>query len=408
MRDILHIDMNNCYASIEIKLNPELKGKPIAVSGSTDERHGIILAKSQEAKKLGVKTGEAIWEAKIKCPNLITVPPNYPEYLKHSLAAREIYYSYTNQVEPFGLDEAWLDITGSKGLFGSAEDIADEIRNRIKNELGITVSIGVSFNKTFAKLGSDMKKPDAITVIRKEDFKRKIWILNVEEMIGVGRATKKKLNKLNIFTLGDLAKSDKSTIKRVLGVNGLKLWIAANGLENEVVHDRDYKSPIKSVGNSSTCVQDLKNIDEVHRVFQVLALKVSKRLIEYGYEANGISIYIRDEDLESVEFQEVFTYTTFSSIIFTEKAMGLFCKYKFIKKIRALGLRAINLVEAGKSQIDIYAIEENLEKKTNLDMTLYEIREKYGNESVNFASLKLENKLPRNMQEIFTLPNSMR
>ena len=183
-RVILHADMNNCYASIETKLNPELKGLPIAVCGSVENRHGIVLAKSQEAKIMGVKTGEVIWQAKQKCPGLLTVPPHYEEYLKHSSLARSIYYDYTNQVESFGLDECWLDVTGSVHLFGSGREIADKLRLRIKKELGITVSVGVSFNKIFAKLGSDIKKPDAVTEINKDNFKDVVWKLPVEEMIG--------------------------------------------------------------------------------------------------------------------------------------------------------------------------------------------------------------------------------
>lgn len=205
-RVILHADMNNCYASIEIKLNPKLKGIPLAVCGRREDRHGIVLAKSQEAKELGVKTGEAIWQAQLKCPDILIVPPKYDEYLKHSRWARDIYYDYSNQVEPYGIDECWLDVSGSLHLFGNGRDIAEEIRSRIKKELGITVSIGVSFNKIFAKLGSDMKKPDAVTEIAREDFKEKIWNLPVEELLGVGKASKKKLNRLMIFTIGDLAR----------------------------------------------------------------------------------------------------------------------------------------------------------------------------------------------------------
>lgn len=405
-RDILHVDMNNCYASIETKLNPKLKGYPIAVCGSTDERHGIVLAKSQEAKVMGVKTGEAIWKAKSKCPQLITLPPHYEEYLKHSILARNIYYSYTNQVESFGLDEAWLDVTGSKKLKGSSEKIADEIRNRIKNELGITVSIGVSFNKVFAKLGSDMKKPDAITIIRREDFKRKVWPLSIDEMINIGRKTTEKLNKLNIFTLGDLANSDVNIVKGLLGINGVKLWKYANGLDDSVVHDKDYKFPIKSIGNGSTCVEDLVNRQEVYQVFQVLALKVCKRLIDYGYQAYGVQISIKNTDLEVQQFQEVFTYPTFSSIILVERAMKLFDKYNFSKNIRALSIRAIKLCDIYSTQIDIFAIDDKMVKKTNLDKTIYDIRNKYGKDSITFASQKNNKKLPLELQEIYTLPNS--
>lgn len=408
MRYILHCDMNNCYASIEIKLNPKLKGLPLVVCGSQDERHGIILAKSQEAKKMGVITGEAIWEAKLKCPDLIMVPPHYEEYLKHSLMAREIYYSYTNQVESFGLDEAWLDVTGSVKLFGSVENIAEEIRQRMKDELGITVSIGVSFNKVFAKLGSDMKKPDAITYIPYENYKAKVWPLPIQEMIGIGRATTRKLNKMNIFTLGELAAADPGPIRKVLGINGYRLWLYSNGLDDNPVADRDDKIPVKTVGNSSTTRADLVNEKEVYHAFQVLALKVCRRLIEYGYQAYGVAISVRDNLLETREFQHVFSYPTFSSIILTERAMGLFKQYEFKNHIRSIGIRAINLVDIDKTQLDIFALEDGLIKKSNLDMAIYDIRKKYGKTSITFASLNTAKKLEEDLQEIYTLPNSMR
>ena len=194
-RTILHCDMNNCYASIELISNPQWRGKPLAVCGSAEERRGIVLAKSEEAKKFGIKTGETLWQAKLKCPDLITVEPHYEEYLKYSRLARSIYYQYTDRVEPFGLDECWLDCTGSISLLGSGEKIAEEIRERIKNELGITVSIGVSFNKIFAKLGSDLKKPDAVSFIGRTDFRRKLWKLSASELLGVGRSTAEKLRR---------------------------------------------------------------------------------------------------------------------------------------------------------------------------------------------------------------------
>lgn len=408
VRDILHCDMNNCYASIEVKLNPTLKGLPIAVCGSQSDRGGIVLAKSHEAKIKGVKTGEVIWQAKNKCPDLVIVPPHYEEYLRHSIMAKKIYYSYTNQVESFGLDEAWLDVSGSTKLFGSSENIAKEIRIRMKKELGITVSIGVSFNKVFAKLGSDMKKPDGITIIKKDEFNIKIWPLPVEEMIGVGRATKNKLNKLNIFTLGDLANSDPKIIKKILGINGVKLWSYANGNDESVVSDINEMAPIKTVGNGTTLRKDLVNDDEVRDVFKLLSLKVCKRLIEYGLEAKGVQISIKDINLNSHKFHQVYSYSTFSSIILAERAMRLFEKYDWKNHIRAVTIRAINLSNIYETQLDYYAIVEGFEKKTNLDKTLYELREKYGKDIISFASLKNNTKLPKNLKEIYTLPNGNR
>lgn len=307
-RVILHADMNNCYASIETKLNPKLKGIPLAVCGRREDRHGIVLAKCQEAKVLGVKTGEAIWEAQLKCPDLLIVPPNYDEYLKHSRWARDIYYDYSNQVEPYGIDECWLDVSGSIHLFGKGKDIAEEIRSRIKKELGITVSIGVSFNKIFAKLGSDMKKPDAVTEIAREDFKEKIWNLPVEELLGVGKASKKKLNRLMIFTIGDLARGDPDLIRMKLGINGVYLWNYANGRDYSSVTDKDYRAPVKSVGRGITTTEDLENNLEVYRVFRELSFVVSKSLRSYGYLAGGIQISVKNNNLFSKQYQRQISY----------------------------------------------------------------------------------------------------
>lgn len=195
-RSILHCDMNNFYASVECHLNPAFAAHPIAVCGETEERHGIVLAKNYLAKGFGIITGEAVWQAKQKCPGLIIVPPHYEEYVKVSRAARQIYYDYTDMIEPMGLDECWLDVTGSRRYYGTGEQIAHEIRERIKGELGVTVSVGVSFNKVFAKLGSDMKKPDAVTIITPEHFREQIWHLPASDLLGVGRATAKKLHAL--------------------------------------------------------------------------------------------------------------------------------------------------------------------------------------------------------------------
>lgn len=408
MRDILHCDMNNCYASIEMKLNPKLRGKALVVSGSVDERRGIVLAKSEKAKKLGIKTGETIWEAKLKCPDLITVPPQYDQYLKHSLMAREIYYSYTNQVEPFGLDEAWLDVTYSKKLFGNPDEIAEDIRKRMKKELGISVSIGVSFNKIFAKLGSDMKKPDAITYIPSERFKKIVWPLDISAILGIGSATRKKLNKINIYTLGDLANTELTAIEKLLGKNGKKLWLYANGQDQSQVADMGFRPEIKSVGNSSTCTEDLLNGEEVYHIFQVLALKVCERLIQYGYQAYGLEIHIRDYEFNSVSYQKKYSYPAYSSIILCERAMDLFKNYKDFRPIRALAIRAIYLVDIDRTQLDFFALEDGIIKKSNLDQAIYKIRKKHGKDSITFASLKENVKLPTELHDIYTLPNSMR
>ena len=251
---ILHSDMNSFYASVEMMLNPSLRGKPVAVCGATEDRHGIVLAKSELAKKAGVKTGMVNWEAERLCKDLILVPPHYDQYLKYSKLAHEIYYRYTDLVEPFGMDECWLDVTGSTYIFGSAMEIAEKIRKATREELGLTVSIGVSFNKIFAKLGSDMKKPDAITVIEKDTFRDKIWGLPAADLLGVGRATQRVLDSYCIRTIGDLAKTDPDFLKRRLGKPGVALWQYANGNDHSLVHNSDFVSPIKSVGHGITTV----------------------------------------------------------------------------------------------------------------------------------------------------------
>lgn len=405
-RVILHSDMNACYASIEQKLNPKLKNIPMAVAGNPKNRNGIILAKSQEAKEAGVKTGEAIWQALGKCPNLTLVPPQYDQYLKHSKLARKIYYDYTNQVEPFGLDECFLDVTGSTHLFGSGEEIANEIRQRMKEELGITVSVGVSFCKIFAKLGSDMKKPDAVTIIREDNFRKKVWPLPVGEMVGVGRATERKLNRIGIFTLGELAKADLDLIRNLLGVNGLYLWEYANGLDIRPVHDRDHQEPIKTIGNSSTCRKDLLTNREVFNVLQELAFSVSRRLREARLEACGVEIFVRNNELQSYNYQSPIKLASQSSIVLARSGFDLFKeKYKWDFPVRAVGIRAIKLrKEGGGSQIDVFCDYKKQEKEENCDRAIYKIRKKYGREAISFLGLTRDIKLPEEINEIITLP----
>lgn len=398
--------MNACYASIEQKLNPKLKNIPMAVAGNPKNRNGIILAKSQEAKEAGVKTGEAIWQALGKCPNLTLVPPQYDQYLKHSKLARKIYYDYTNQVEPFGLDECFLDVTGSTHLFGSGEEIANEIRQRMKEELGITVSVGVSFCKIFAKLGSDMKKPDAVTIIREDNFRKKVWPLPVGEMVGIGRATERKLNRIGIFTLGELAKADLDLIRNLLGVNGLYLWEYANGLDIRPVHDRDHQEPIKTIGNSSTCRKDLLTNREVFNVLQELAFSVSRRLREARLEACGVEIFVRNNELQSYNYQSPIKLASQSSIVLARSGFDLFKeKYKWDFPVRAVGIRAIKLrKEGGGSQIDVFCDYKKQEKEENCDKAIYKIRKKYGREAISFLGLTRDIKLPKEMNEIITLP----
>ena len=405
-RIILHSDMNACYASIEAKLNPSLKGKAMAVAGNPKNRNGIILAKSQEAKEMGVATGMPIWEALTKCRDLILVPPQYDEYLKHSKMAKKIYYDYTNQVESFGLDECFLDVSGSTKLFGSGLDIAQEISRRMKEEVGLTVSIGVSFCKVFAKLGSDMKKPDAITVIDQDNWKDKVWPLEAEAMVGIGRATKKKLNRIGLYTLGDLANTPVSLMQNLLGINGVYLWNYANGKDMRPVVDINHKDIIKTIGNSSTCRHDLLKDGEVKNVLQELSFSVSRRLREANLEAGGVEVFIRDNELFSDTFRTDLKLATQSSITLADAAFKLFCKkYDWHLPIRAVGIRATNLKPLGSgSQLDVFMECEKYFKEESCDKAIYEIRKKYGKDIISFAALKRDIKLPKEINEIITLP----
>lgn len=407
-RTILHSDMNNCYASIERKLNPSLIGKRLVVCGSVEDRHSIVLAKSYEAKAFGVKTGDSLFEAKMKCPGLVAVKPHYDEYFKFSKLAHKIYYSYTNQVEPFGLDECWLDVTGSEKLFGSGETIAHEIKERIKKELGITVSIGVSYNKIFAKLGSDLKKPDAVTVIKKDDFKEIVWPLSTDTIIGIGSKTKKKLMYMNINTLGELAKADVNLLKRKLGIRGLYLWQYANGYDTSEVCDYYHRDKIKSISRGVTTKADLNSYDEVKKIFEELAIEVSKKLIEENLKAGGVRITIRDKNLDYVSFQKVFTETSISALRLNDKAMELFKeRYDFKEAIRSLTISAINLTRNTKTeQLSLFAPKKVI-KDDRLEKVFNEIRKKFGSDKIGYLGLELNSKMPEK-PSVVTLPSGFK
>ncbi|CAM3381563.1 DNA polymerase IV [Pseudostreptobacillus hongkongensis] len=384
---ILHIDMNNCYASIEAKLNPKLKNKAIAVCGSKLDRHGIVLAKSELAKKYGVKSAETINSALKKCPNLIIVPPHYDEYIKHSKLARNIYYEYTDLVEPFGIDECWCDITGSIKLFGSAENIAESIRSRIKNELGITVSIGISFNKTFAKLGSDLKKPDAITIISKENFKDKVWNLDISEMIGIGKNTQNRLRELGINTLGELANFDKIKLSKVLGKHGSILHDRANGIDDSPVTDMNFKKTPKSISNGKTLSKDIYTKNEARDLFSDLSIEISNKLKEYQLHTTTLQITVRNVDFVDKQYQCEIDQTS-SEFIITETAMKLLEKYKWDKPIRSLTINTKNLVSEDSYQLSLFEEKEEYEKIKKIDKTIYDIRKKFGDDFISFGKVK--------------------
>lgn len=386
-RIILHSDCNCFYASVECALNPALKGKPVAVSGNPEKRHGIILAKSEEAKKFGVKTGEAIWQAKKKCPQLITLPPNFSKYVEYSKSVKEIYYKYTDMVESFGLDEAWLDVTGSTGLFGNGYKIAQKIRSRIKKELDITVSIGVSYNKIFAKLGSDYKKPDAVTLINKSNYKHMVWSLPAEDLLYVGSATKKKLNSLGIFTIGQIANTPVDILKKNLGKWGQMLHSFANGNDTSTVALYGETSPVKSIGNSTTSPRDLKDITDVKIIMGVLADSVARRMREQGLSCMLVSITVRDNSLCSFTRQKkLLSYTDITSEILST-ALALFKEsYSWKKPIRSLGLSVSELTcKDSGTQLSLFEDNKKRLRQESLDKTTDALKNRFGNFIINPA-----------------------
>ncbi len=386
-RVILHIDMNNCYASIECKLNPELKGKCVAVTGNQEERHGIILAKNELAKSYGVQTGEPIWQAKKKCPELITVPPHYEEYLKHSKAAMKIYSDYTDKIEPFGIDECWIDITGywRNGKQADGKVIADEIRERVKSEIGITVSIGVSYNKIFAKLGSDMKKPDATTVIAsqgKDCFKDKVFPLDVGELLYVGKATKKKLNQRGIFTIGELAQTPITMLQSWLGKWGQYLWVYANGLDVSPVEADGNKPLVKSVSNGTTSYRDLENDNDVKIITFALAESIATRLRAIHSKCKAVSISVKNNKLYTYSRQKQLHVPVDDAYEIANIALSLYKEsYNWAagNPIRAISICVSELNDIYSDyQTSIFENSNANKKHENLNKTIDRLREKYG------------------------------
>ena len=401
--------MNCFYASVEMMLDPSLRGKAVAVCGSTENRHGIVLAKSELAKKAGVKTGMVNWEARQRCPDLIMVKPQYEQYLKYSELARNIYQRYTDQVEPYGMDECWLDVGGSRSVCGSGMEIAESIRQTVKEELGLTVSIGVSFNKMFAKLGSDMKKPDAITEIRKAEFKEKIWPLPASDLLFVGRATTAKLEQYGITTIGCIANADPQFLKRLLGVNGLGLWRSATGVDDTPVMHKDFVSPIKSVGHGITCTADLENEDEVWKVMLELSQDIGHRLRIHKLKASGVQISIRSNDLGFRQYQAPLTLATQSPSVIAHKAIQIFRdNYHWIMPVRAVTVRAINLHPKNEpEQIDLFTDMRQLERLDRLDDCIEDIRRRFGKRAVFQACLLGDLKMPFDNRDKVVMPGVM-
>jgi DNA polymerase-4 len=388
-RVILHSDINACYANIELLHRPALREKAVVVGGDQEARHGIVLAKSELAKKYKIKTGMVLWQAKQACPELVVLPPNYKLYIRFARMAREIYAEYTDQTEPFGLDESWLDVTDSAGLFGDGLGIAEEIRRRFKKELGITVSIGVSFNKIFAKLGSDMRKPDAVTAVTRGGFKETVWGLPASDLLYIGPATERKLAALGIMTIGDVARCDPSILRHLLGKPGEILSVFARGEdETPVARAGGGDSFIKSIGNSVTCPRDLCQAEEVRMVMLALAESVAERLRDGGFECRGASIYIRDNELASIERQCLLPRPTCLASELIDAGMRLFKNnYAWRKPIRSVGIRGFDLVRGrGAAQLSMLVDEQRRDKRIAIENMVDEIRDRWGYFSIQRAS----------------------
>lgn len=381
-RVILHVDMNNFYASVETLYNPSLKDIPMAVGGDKESRHGIVLAKNMLAKKAGVQTGEALWQAKQKCPDLEFCPAHYDRYKKYSSLARHIYMQYTDQVEAFGMDECWLDVTGSRMLFGSGMEIAEEIRERIKEELGLTVSIGVSWNKIFAKLGSDYKKPDAVTEFTRENYREKVWKLPVEDLLMVGRATERKLKKYGINTIGALANTDPDFLLKIFGKNGLVLSAFANGNDVSPVVTADFEREIKSIGNTATTPVDMTDDEDVKIMLYVLSESVAERLRENGLAATGVQISMRTADLYGYGCQCVTDFPISDSESIFKFAFKLYKESGETRPLRNIGVRAIKLCEDVGLQCSLYPEERMSRRWAKLENTVEMLRDTYGRDSL--------------------------
>ncbi|MBQ2977572.1 MAG: DNA polymerase IV [Clostridia bacterium] len=385
MRTILHSDCNNFYASVECALHPELRGKPLAVCGSKEKRHGIVLAKNELAKACGVKTGDAIWQAVKKCPILEVIHPHHGLYGDFSRKMQKIYADYTDQVEPFGLDECWLDVTGCQK---NGVEIAAEIRKRAKADLGITASVGVSFNKVFAKLGSDLRKPDATTIITPENFKEKLWPLPAGDLLFVGRRTRQALSGRGLYTIGDVARADLHVLRKLFGKSGEMLKSYALGLDDSPVQRIGNYDPLKSIGNSTTTPRDLMNEEDAKIILYALCDSVAARLRENGMKCRVVALWVRDNALSCYERQRAFSLpTNLSRDLFDISLSLLRASYAWDRPIRSLGVRCANLVDENFSAQTLLFQNEQDARREKLERTIDEICLRHGASAMKRAVL---------------------
>lgn len=391
-RVILHCDCNGFFASVEMVRDPSLRDVPMAVCGDPENRHGIILAKNELAKAAGVVTAETIWKARQKCPNLHLVRPHHDEYAAYSERVNAIYARYTDMVEPFGIDESWLDVTGSQKLFGTGKEIADRLRMEVKAETGLSISVGVSFNKVFAKLGSDYKKPDATTVISRENMRDIVYPLPVETLLYVGGAVKKGLEKMMIRTIGDLAAADRSLLRSTFGKAGEMLSIYARGEDAEAVRRLDDEREVKSVGNGMTFRHDLCDDEEIYTAICMLSDSVAARLRKRGLYCRTVQLTVKTPSFQNCNRQQQLSQATSLSREIAFSAMELFKKSEFYRTpIRMLTVTAANLSDnESAEQISLFEEEGEVqthEKLKRLETAMDGIRGKYGRSSIGIGSL---------------------
>lgn len=387
-RVILHCDCNSFFASVEELLHPELKKVPMAVAGDPENRHGIILAKNERAKRYDIQTAETIWQAKRKCPDLVLVPPHRDRYLDLYHKINEIYLSYTDLVEPFSIDESFLDVTGSLHLFGlSPRELADSIRARVREELGITISVGVSFCKTFAKLGSDYKKPDATTVIFREDVPKIVYPLPVSALLFVGEHAAAELGKYSIRTCGELAACDRAALTTILGKQGDHLYRVLHGMDHEPVASFYEKREAKSVGNSMTFSHDLMGEEEIHAGISALSDSVASRLRTSGKKCCGVQVGIKDPSFRTIQRQTVLPRPTYRKREIESVAMDLIrANWNWEKPVRLLSVTGYDLVDAdeeGPAQLSLFdPVPERDEQQEKLEDTVASIRARFGKDSI--------------------------
>ncbi len=382
-RIVLHADLNNFFASVECKKRPELWDVPVAVCGNREDRHGIVLAKNEKAKRAGVKTAEAIWQAKQECPHLVIVPPDYDEYVRYSTIVKNIYSEYSNRVESFGMDECWIELTGDRFVktLSDGERIAEEIRCRVKKETGLTVSVGVSDNKVFAKLASDFKKPDAVTVFGPFNYESVVQRIDIGEMLFVGHRARSKLHLYGINTIGDMSLANEIFLKNVMGKNGIKMYYDACGANTSPVNRiGESQTETKSVGNSVTLPYDLENMEQVRRVIHLLSDKVAWRMRDGGFEGTTVCISVRNTELFTTERQCKIRRTS-NSIEIAHAAIKLYEEnYDPSKPVRSMGVRCTGLINT-KEHIQLDMFDETQlfrNRREEMDKVVDQIRLKYG------------------------------